>query len=187
MQFYNAISGLMTVQLTGRLEQAVTAVDRQCRLTGLPSGTGYSTVCRLPLSTTRTITRSGVTVTYWSPWVSPPRNLCFSRQLILPCQFDSLLLTWSHIAPSCCSPTHWFLGTSSTYLLVQWQGPIFFENHTISGNKHFSAFSIVLGVSLKFSPSGHLPPTCLFQNPRWPIAVAVSTTKVITFVLSTVE
>ena len=29
-------------------------------------------------------------------------------------------------------------------------------------------FSIVLCVSMKFSPGGHSPPAWLFQNPRWP-------------------
>ena len=29
-------------------------------------------------------------------------------------------------------------------------------------------FSIVLSVSMKFSPGGRSPPAWLFQNPRWP-------------------
>ena len=49
-------------------------------------------------------------------------------------------------------------------VIVQWQDPSVFGPLTIV----FLLFSIVLSVSMKFSPGGRSPPAWLFQNPRWP-------------------
>jgi len=59
------------------------------------------------------------------------------------------------------------------------------HNLAIAGNKHFSAFSIVLSVSLTFSLGGHLPAACFFSESKMAAAVAVTYHR--TFVPSTVE